>query len=148
MSKLAIKEMSQARFAALTFATNSYYPELAWFSDADEHFLAAIVIDYIDEDYHYVILARDEANVFRCIATGESFENFTSAISALFIQLDKYIQTPQKIYPQGESSPRRYDIFEPPIGKKLNKNYLKLKNMEKLAYSGRNEHQFQSKNEQ
>lgn len=135
MTKSHVKEMSQARFAALTFATNSSYHEIAWFSDMDEHFLATIFIDWTDEDYHYVILARDEAHVFRCIASGESFENAASAISALFIKLDSYIQSPKKIYPQGEAAAsKQNDIFGKIVDEaKLNKNFIQLRDTERLS---------------
>ncbi|MBV8803055.1 MAG: hypothetical protein JO131_08895 [Gammaproteobacteria bacterium] len=73
-----IKEISKQRFDSLTFSVlptaHIIFEEIAWFSDDEEHFLAAIVYEKINNNWGFVILARNEKNIFNCIDINHSFK--------------------------------------------------------------------------
>ncbi len=53
--------------------------ELEHYSNEDESLIGTIIHDLIDNDYVYIVLARDEVNHFRCIEVEASIESIIEA---------------------------------------------------------------------
>ena len=74
--------------------------EHGWFSDASESFLGVIVHDAEDDDWAYVVLARDQYFDFRAIETKSSMPFRDMARDALQLQIAELLSSPQRIFPQ------------------------------------------------
>lgn len=130
-----IKEISKQRFDALTFAVlptaHLVFEEITWFSDENEHFLAAIVFDKIDNDWGFVILARNEKHIFNCIDANHSFEKIADAKDALLKKIAEYIASDEHIHPQDDGIIEKQDIFmRRADDKKLHEHFILLRDSE------------------
>jgi hypothetical protein len=72
--------LTRARFDLYALGTRSSYTnlhteELTFWSDPEEQILALVVRDTVDQDYGYILLARDKIGRFRCVALEVSFSN-------------------------------------------------------------------------
>lgn len=95
--------------------------ELEWYATDDRTVLAAIIHDFTDDDYGYVILGRDAAKMFRCIDVDCSYPTIEQARKRLFSTLDKYFHDGQTAYPQGDERKTPNEIFIPVVSEeKLN----------------------------
>lgn len=115
-----IKQISPERFNAFVTWTRGPYvgdftDELEWYSDIYERVLGVLTFDYIDQDFGYVILGRDESRRFRCIDVKVSMPNQGMARSRLKKALSKHSQTGKVIFPQGDETHKGIDLFEPQI---------------------------------
>ncbi len=73
---------SMARFMA---------EEMAWWSNADERLLGLVFRDRTDDDYAWMILARDAGGRFRCIDLETSLRSSNYAETGLRIKMAGYI---------------------------------------------------------
>jgi hypothetical protein len=112
-----IKEISKQRFDALTFAVlptaHIILEEIAWFADDEENFLAAIVYDRIDNDCGFVILARNEKNIFNCIDANHSFKQTKEVKEALLKKIREYIAGGKHIHVQASVARIKCLSFDP-----------------------------------
>jgi hypothetical protein len=82
--------------------SHRFLTEDGWLMDETESFLGVVVIDKTDQDWGYVILARDEYFVFRAIETGASFTDREVARRELQFAIGKLVGESQGIFPQGQ----------------------------------------------
>ena len=130
-----INEITKQRFDALTYAVlpTAYieFEEVAWFADQDEHFLATIVYDKYDNNWGFIILARNEKHIFNSIDSGHSFKEARDAKAALLLKLAEYDICDKYIYPQYDGILEKQDIFVPLASeKKLHASFVLLKDNE------------------
>lgn len=102
--RVSVGAITKGEFAnALGIAVERSNPLLVedgWFSDETESFLGVVVWDETDQDWGYVILARDEHFRFRAIDTGVSIESRDIARSELQLAIAKLLARQQRIFPQ------------------------------------------------
>jgi len=72
-----------------------------WFMDETESFLGVVVRDKTDQDWGYVVLARDEDFQFRAIETASSILARDLARIELQFAIAKLVGQSQRIFPQG-----------------------------------------------
>jgi hypothetical protein len=77
--------------------------EQGWFADMTNAFLGTIVLDKTDDDWGYIILARDQYFQFRAVAWGSSLPTRAEAHSALVRRMLEFRSSPQRIFPQDEA---------------------------------------------
>lgn len=99
-----VAAISKSEFASTCgFALDSANPILAeegWFIDEAESFLGVLVRDKIDEDWGYVILARDQHFQFRAIDTAASMTTRDEARGRLQLAIAAKVADCQRIFPQ------------------------------------------------
>lgn len=71
-----------------------------WFSDESRSFLGVLLHDKSDDDWNYVILARDQLFQFRAIDTKTCVASRTEARMLLQGQIAQLLSKPQRIFPQ------------------------------------------------
>ena len=74
--------------------------EEGWFTDESESFLGVVVKDKADQDWGYIILARDEHFIFRAIDTAHSRPTREIARVELQLAMAKLVTGGQRIFPQ------------------------------------------------
>ena len=130
---MAAKILTKPRFEALAFsrqpAIKNYCDEREWYSDQDENVLGVITWDKIDHDWGYVVLGRDERDLFRAIEVEVSVPDIETARSKLFMRLSYYSVTGEKVFPQGdETRQKKFEIFKLAVPQEqLNPNFRLLR---------------------
>lgn len=79
------KPMKRARFDLYALGARKALArlmsvELSHWSDLEERVLGLVVMDLIDQDYGWILMARDKIGRFRCVDTGFSFDSERVAI--------------------------------------------------------------------
>jgi hypothetical protein len=104
--RLAVGAITKSEFhTACGFAIPAPNPigeEQGWFSDETDSFLGVIVRDKIDNDWGFVVLARDEFFRFRAIRSECSLATRNQARMELQAKIAELLSSPQRIFPQGD----------------------------------------------
>ncbi len=77
--------------------------EHGWYADDTGSFLGILVRDKIDNDWVYVVLARDEYFQFRAIETECSFSSRDAARIKLQVKMAQLLSSPKRLFSQGNS---------------------------------------------
>lgn len=80
--------------------SNPYLTEEGWFMDETESFLGVVVQHKADQDWGYVILARDEHFRFRAICEAASKSSRLIARREMQFAISDLVAGPQRIFPQ------------------------------------------------
>ncbi len=85
---LFCKPLKRARFNLLAIGARSsrvvlIVEELSWWASRDERVIGFVSRDKIDNDYSWMILARDRVGRFRCVDCKVSYKTERSAEDAL-----------------------------------------------------------------
>ncbi|MEO6284713.1 MAG: hypothetical protein ABIN80_30475 [Dyadobacter sp.] len=127
-----MKEISQRQFDAFCYTrlalTRQVSQEVRWFEAGNRKLLATIFFDYSDEDYGFVILGRDQLNLFRSIEVSTGFyDSIDKAICGLRERMDFYSRDSNEYYEQGDEKGKPNDIFLPKRdGHKLHPYFKRL----------------------
>jgi hypothetical protein len=101
---VAVGAITKEEFqAACRFAVPDINPigqEHGWFSDDTGSFLGVLVRDKIDDDWGFVVLARDEHFHFRAIDVDVSFKTRDEARMQLQFKIARYLDSPKRVFPQ------------------------------------------------
>lgn len=81
-------------------ASNPLVDEQGWFSDETGSFLGVVFRERIDDEWAYVILARDPHFAFRAIYSGVSLSTRDSARDSLYERMLEFLDEPQRIFIQ------------------------------------------------
>jgi len=136
---MAAKALPRPRFEALAFSrlptTNTIIDEREWYSDQDENVLGVLTWDKIDHDWGYIVLGRDQRDLFRAIEAEVSFSAAETARNKLFLRLSYYTITGDTVFPQGdETRQKKLEIFKLAVPQdQLNPNFCILR--ESSGYS-------------
>lgn len=92
--------------------------EVAWWSDLDEKLLGAVVRDHTDDDFGWIILARDEIGCFRWVDGGSSLTTKSRAEEALMGTIAKHVKdgVVETIGNQGDTPNTPTDLLQPLAG--------------------------------
>ena len=112
--------------------------EVAWYEAFDRKILATIVFDKTDNDFGFVVLARDTQRMFRCIDMSTSFQSADEAQESLRVCLDKYKNDGKELYPQGDEKEAPNEILEPCVKYEDLHPYFKLLIQEPRFEAARN----------
>jgi len=74
--------------------------EHGWFSDVSQSFLGVILHDAGDDDWAYVVLARDQYFQFRAIEVESGMQFRDMAREALQLKIADFLSSPQRIFPK------------------------------------------------
>jgi hypothetical protein len=74
--------------------------EAGWFTDASLSFLGVLVHDVKDDDWGYIVLARDQCHQFRAIGDNFVMSSRDEAREELQIRIAKLLSVPQRFFPQ------------------------------------------------
>lgn len=114
--------MHRARFNLLAIGTRYsniqlIAEELSWWSSPDEKLIAMAARDKIDNDFSWVILARDAIGRFRCVKVWTSYTSLSRAEDAMFDVMVDTIQTQDLIElgKQGDETNLPIDLLRLPI---------------------------------
>ena len=103
VQRVLILPISEEEFRGVfPFDTNvmGITTEEGWFTDESESFLGVLFRDRIDQDWGYVILARDEHFIFRAIDTVHSMQTRETARQQLQLAIAGLALHGQRIFPQ------------------------------------------------
>jgi len=112
-----VENISRLKFEAMIFIREAYaviqFEEVEWF-EAFRKLVAVIARSRTDDDYNFIIFARDERRVFRFHDIGPKFfKSQDRARSALMNKLEPY-QLDGKSYYEASPIPKRItDLFVP-----------------------------------
>ena len=81
-------------------AANPISEEAGWFTDETESFLGVVIRDKVDDDWGFVILARDQRFRFRAIEVESSVRTRDEARRSLQLRIAALLRLPQRIFPQ------------------------------------------------
>ncbi|PIP96612.1 MAG: hypothetical protein COW00_02900 [Bdellovibrio sp. CG12_big_fil_rev_8_21_14_0_65_39_13] len=126
-----IKKISLERFKALTYCKKPLADhtgkELEWYSDENGRLIGTVILDTIDQDYSYVLLGRDETELFRAISLGTSYESVGLAQKALLNDFEAHLSKPDEFFFQGDRTKVKKDFYKPRVDKKKqHQNYTAL----------------------
>ncbi len=85
---------------------NPIIEESGWFCDDTDSFLGVLLRDKTDDDWGYVLLARDAHFRFRAIKTEVSLATRDQARVELQMRIAGLLAKPQRIFPQGDEEPK------------------------------------------
>lgn len=77
--------------------------EKSWYADSDKNIIGTVILDYIDNDWTYIVLARHEDELYRCIDLDTSIKSRTLAEENLHEKMSKMEVTDQAKEPLYES---------------------------------------------
>lgn len=146
-----INVMTKRQFDAFCYCRAPYLDylsiEVDWFSAFNKKVLGVVVLDYMDQDFGYIILGRSTQRVFRCIEPCNKFyKTKQEATKALFDAFAKYENDEKEFYEQGDEKNLIHDILKPCVPVEKYHKYFKLiteesgyksakKLMQEIAYS-------------
>lgn len=81
-------------------AENPITEEVGWFAEETNAFLGVVLRDKIDDDWGYVVLARDQYFTFRAIDVESSLPSRDMARRALQQKIVQLLRAPQRVFPQ------------------------------------------------
>jgi len=114
-----IKRLSKARFDALSFSRRpsaSWVSEPhEWFADKEETLIAVVLRDFIDDDWVYIVLGRDEAGLFRGIDQKVSLPTQKEARDELRKAIRRIKATGQVVFSQDTKPKKRQELFVPTV---------------------------------
>jgi hypothetical protein len=90
----------QALSGIVTDASHPLFDEQGWFADETESFLGTVVRDKVDDDWGYVVLARDKHFRFRAIETDVSMKTRQDARRKLQLKIAELLSSGQRIFDQ------------------------------------------------
>lgn len=102
-SLLAVEAIPREHFARLvgfSYQSHPLFEEHGWFADASESFVGVVLRDKSDEDWGWVILARDPHFVFRAIESDSSAIHRRAACQAMQQRILSLLMDPKRIFVQ------------------------------------------------
>jgi hypothetical protein len=87
--------------------------ELAWWSNQEETLIGVVFRDFEDDDYGWVLLARDEIGRFRAIDVNSSYQTKRRAEADLRNRIDARSHSFEGIEAQGDVEHARVDLVTP-----------------------------------
>ena len=92
--------------------------EVSWWCAAEERLLGVVVRDRIDDDYGWLILARDTIGRFRCISVDTSLESKFHAEEALRFEIARTVREEDidALGDQGDTPNAPIDLLRVPPG--------------------------------
>ena len=117
-----MKAISQERFNAFYMLTRHpmaevLAEELEWYADDEERVIATLFRDTTDDDYCYLLLARDETGKFRCIDVACSFPTLQLAWSEMKAALTRETAKDDPGHGQDDELAGRLDLFAPALAR-------------------------------
>lgn len=88
------------RVVGYSYEANELFEEQGWFVDATESFVGVVLHDKADDEWTWVILARDPRYVFRAIETGSSAMHRREACQAMQQRMAQLVMEPKRIFVQ------------------------------------------------
>lgn len=129
------KKLSKMRYDALTYAKSpiihEIIEEIEYYCDREEKLIGVLFRDKIDNDFGFVIMARNSACIFTCIDQESSFKNINEAKKSLKIALSKNLLKNNEISSPDSKKSIKNDIFHSDLpDKSLNEYFLLLRDNE------------------
>lgn len=92
--------------------------EISWWATADESLLGVVILDRIDNDYGWLILARDAIGRFRCISVDASLDSQFRAEEALRLEIARMVRAEDiaALGDQGDTPNAPIDLLRVPPG--------------------------------
>ena len=72
-----------------------------WFYDETGSFIGVVFRDKADNDWGWVVLARDERFVFRCIEVDSSLSSRDEARASVQLKIAQLLTSPRRIFATG-----------------------------------------------
>jgi hypothetical protein len=102
--RLAVGAITKAEFQAtcrfIVPDSNPIGEQHGWFSDETGAFLGVVIRDKTDNDWGFVVLARDQYFQFRAIKSESSFTTRDRARMELQLKIAELLSSSQRIFPQ------------------------------------------------
>lgn len=97
---MAIRQISEHEFYKNNVQKNPMAfvlgEEKKWFIDEGKNLLGLVILDKIDKDWSFVILAKDEDNQFRAVDVATSFNSEDYAKDTLLVKMIQYEEQDEK----------------------------------------------------
>lgn len=129
-----VTRMNPYRFEVLAMwsrAVPQFAPtaECSVWTTNDERLLGVVIMDLTDQDYNFVILARDKRGRFRAVDIGQTYFTRRIAEVALFKRLPKIHAEADTAFEQGDETGTPLNFFTPQQpNDQLHPNFLTLAN--------------------
>jgi hypothetical protein len=112
--------------------------EVKWYEAGNRKLLATLLFDKTDQDYNFVILARDKRNLFRAVNTSCDHQTIEDAEKKLKQELELLVNDGQEVYPQGDELTPPQDIFISVVKEDKQHEYYKVLATTKRMEAARN----------
>lgn len=116
------RPLSRSRFNLFAIGTrysavHLIADERSWWSSADERLIAMVARDKIDNDYSWVILARDAIGRFRSVKVDTDYSSLSRAEDAMFAVMADTMQTEDlvELGRQGDETNMPIDLLKLPL---------------------------------
>lgn len=110
-----ITEIKQAKFEALSYGrlpmSKMIGPEIAWYETNEGRILGVLIFDIHDNDFSYVVLARDSDKIFRAVNLRTSMETKIEAIEKLHKKMVEISKDTDESFYQDELK-KKFDIYD------------------------------------
>lgn len=115
---MQISRLTPARFEAFAMCARAFpgysiSAECSYWSTSDERLIGVVLVDLIDRDFNFVVLARDKRCRYRAVNVGTSFSNRAAAERALSRCLIEMHNSGPTIFAQGDENGHAMDFFTP-----------------------------------
>jgi hypothetical protein len=104
--RMAVGAISRDDFRAacgvVTDPSHPIFDEQGWFADETESFFGVVIPDKVDDDWGYVVLARDKLSQVRAIETEVSMKTRDEARMKLQVKIVQLLSSAQRIFDQGD----------------------------------------------
>lgn len=101
-----VMPISQREFSDISglpdTADHPIHEEQGWFTDETRAFLGVVIRDRADNDWGYVILARDQMFTFRAIDTTASLPGRAIAVAKLQARIAEFLASPRRVFGQSD----------------------------------------------
>ncbi len=126
-----MEELPQRRYEALAGYTRKpnlvlIIEEVGGLRTSDERILGVLTRDLIDNDFGWVVLARDELLRFRCVDVNVSLPTYETAKAELTASMKLLSAMPDTAFYQGDTKGKPLDFFTPIISEQKQHPLFKI----------------------
>lgn len=136
-----MRDISEKQFNAYCYARQPLVRimsnEIKWYEAGERKLLATLILDKTDQDYNFVILARDARKLFRAVNISCDHQTIEDAEIKLKRELEILVNEGQEVYPQGDETTLPHDILKPLITPDKQHEYFKVLAHEKRMEAAR-----------
>lgn len=137
-----MREITESQFNAYCYARQPHVrtisKEIKWFEAGNRKLLATLLLDRIDKDYNFVILARDSRRLFRAWNISCSHPTIEDAEAKLALALDELVNDGKTVYEHGDEKKPTHDILTLVVEEEKQHKYFEILATEKRMEAARN----------
>ena len=137
-----MREITESQFNAYCYARQPFVRamsnEIKWYEAGNRKLIATLALDIIDNDYSFVILARNSRKLFRAWVVSCNHLTIADAENKLASEFELLVNDGKDYYEQGDEIKPPHDILAPTVEEKKQHEYFKILATENRMEAARN----------